>query len=126
MDEQVAMAEKKAEQPARGHTNSEGSGPVASERKRQTFVEKLMNEPLVPIGTLVTCGCLIGAMSAFRAKNPLRMNRMMQGRVAAQFFTVGAIVVGAGAGLKFSKPDRTDERFRREEDKKDAKNITQG
>eukprot|EP00968_Pinguiococcus_pyrenoidosus_P012167 scaffold1044_cov266-Pinguiococcus_pyrenoidosus.AAC.11 len=45
-------------------------------------------------GSLVTVACLVGAMSAFRAKNPYRMNRMMQGRVLAQFFTVGAIVVG--------------------------------
>mmetsp|Transcript_355 Transcript_355/g.1379 ORF Transcript_355/g.1379 Transcript_355/m.1379 type:complete len:107 (-) Transcript_355:43-363(-) len=104
-------------------STKEESKPEVStgERKRQTFMEKLTNEPLVPLGSLVTVACLVGAMSAFRAKNPYRMNRMMQGRVLAQFFTVGAIVVGAGMGLRPTITDRSDERFRRPEEKEEVK-----
>ncbi|KAI6214353.1 HIG1 domain-containing protein [Aphelenchoides besseyi] len=51
--------------------------------------------PLVPIGMLATVGCLIGMCKASLNNNKMRTQYYMRGRIAAQFFTVVALVGGA-------------------------------
>ncbi|KAI6187390.1 HIG1 domain-containing protein [Aphelenchoides besseyi] len=51
--------------------------------------------PLVPFGMLATVGCLVGMCKASLNNNKMRTQYYMRGRIAAQFFTVCALVGGA-------------------------------
>ncbi|KAL4075699.1 hypoxia induced protein conserved region-domain-containing protein [Scleroderma yunnanense] len=54
---------------------------------------KSKQEPLVPLGVLATAGALTMAILSFRKRQSWNMQYWMRARVAAQAFTVGAMVV---------------------------------
>ncbi|KAG7241867.1 hypothetical protein INR49_024837 [Caranx melampygus] len=64
----------------------------------ETFKEKLERKtkenPFVPIGCLATAGALIYGLRAFQQGKTHRSQMLMRGRIAAQGFTVVALVVG--------------------------------
>jgi len=57
--------------------------------------KKCMEQPLVPIGALVTVGFLANGLRAFHRGDRKNQQFNMRGRVAAQAFTVLAMLYGA-------------------------------
>jgi hypothetical protein len=74
--------------------------PPEGETFRQKFVRKVSKEPLVPVGAMLTVGFLTFGLRAFNHGNALQAQKLMRGRVMAQFFTVSMMLVGAYAGYK--------------------------
>ncbi|VVC35448.1 Hypoxia induced protein, domain [Cinara cedri] len=58
------------------------------------FVRKFKENPFVPIGALVTVGFLSIGLKSMYDGNRMRSQMMMRGRIAAQGFTVIAILGG--------------------------------
>ncbi|CAI6350601.1 unnamed protein product [Macrosiphum euphorbiae] len=58
------------------------------------FLRKFKENPLVPIGALVTVGFLSVGLKSMYDGNRVRSQMMMRGRIAAQGFTVIAILGG--------------------------------
>ncbi len=89
----------------------------------ETFKEKLVRkvsaEPLVPIGALITVGFLSMGLRAFNRGNALEAQKLMRGRVLAQFFTVSIMIAGAYAGFKpgGERPKSYEEKLSLDQDK---------
>ncbi|KAK8121712.1 hypothetical protein PG984_010382 [Apiospora sp. TS-2023a] len=60
----------------------------------QKVWRKLKEEPLVPLGTLLTCAALYNAWKGMRRGDHAQVQRMFRARIGAQAFTVCAIVAG--------------------------------
>ncbi|KAH9903763.1 mitochondrial hypoxia responsive domain-containing protein [Xylariomycetidae sp. FL2044] len=60
----------------------------------QKVTRKLREEPLVPLGTALTCLALYNAWRAMRRGDHAQVQRMFRARIGAQAFTVVAIVAG--------------------------------
>ncbi|RPA81154.1 hypothetical protein BJ508DRAFT_306882 [Ascobolus immersus RN42] len=56
---------------------------------------KIIREPLVPIGCLVTCFALLKATRAVRSGNKAGANKYFRARIYAQGFTLAAIMAGS-------------------------------
>lgn len=69
-------------------------------RKIETFEEKLYRkfseEPLVPIGALVTAYCLGSGIKSFMDKDLKKSQKMMRARVTSQFATIVIFLGYAG------------------------------
>lgn len=70
----------------------------------EKFIDKLIRktkaDPLVPIFSLVTLGCLISGMRAFHTGQTNKSQMMMRARVVAQGVTIAALAFGAYMGVK--------------------------
>ncbi|CAB1419658.1 unnamed protein product [Pleuronectes platessa] len=75
----------------------EGFNPSILTRD-ETFKEKLSRKtkenPFVPIGCLATAGALIFGLRSFQQGKTRQSQLLMRGRIAAQGFTVVAIIIG--------------------------------
>ncbi|XP_012286992.1 HIG1 domain family member 2A, mitochondrial [Orussus abietinus] len=71
------------------------------ESSSEKFVRKLGDNPLVPIGCLATVVALSFGLFNFYKGNKQMQQYMMRARVAAQSFTIIAMI--AGLGLAASK-----------------------
>ncbi|KAL7620606.1 Respiratory supercomplex factor 1, mitochondrial [Parahypoxylon ruwenzoriense] len=60
----------------------------------QKIGRKLREEPLVPLGTVLTCMALYNAFRAMRRGDHAQVQRMFRARIGAQAFTVMAMVAG--------------------------------
>ncbi|KAI5859688.1 hypoxia induced protein conserved region-domain-containing protein [Durotheca rogersii] len=60
----------------------------------QKVGRKLREEPLIPLGTALTCLALYNAFRATRRGDHVQVQRMFRARVGAQAFTVVAMVAG--------------------------------
>jgi len=60
----------------------------------QKVIRKIKEEPLVPIGCILTVAAFTNAYRAMRRGDHQRVQRMFRARVAAQAFTVLAMVAG--------------------------------
>ncbi|KAI0466188.1 mitochondrial hypoxia responsive domain-containing protein [Xylaria cf. heliscus] len=60
----------------------------------QKIARKLREEPLIPLGTILTCAALYNAWRAMRQGDHARVQRMFRARIGAQAFTVVAMVAG--------------------------------
>lgn len=91
------------------------------ERPLQKVLRKLREEPLVPLGAALTCLAFYRAWRGIRTGNQVQVQRAFRARVAAQAFTVVAMVAG---GLYYSEDRRKSKEARAlakqrdEEDKK--------
>lgn len=52
------------------------------------FRSQFREQPLVPLGCAATVYFLVTGIKAFRDQDPVKSQRMMRGRVAAQFITI--------------------------------------
>ncbi|KAF4124923.1 Hypoxia induced protein conserved region, partial [Geosmithia morbida] len=66
-----------------------------NERAMQKVFRKVKEEPLVPLGIGLTVAAFINAYRALRRGDSKQANRMFRARVAAQGFTVVAMVAGS-------------------------------
>ncbi|EDV99677.1 HIG1 domain family member 2A, mitochondrial [Drosophila grimshawi] len=70
-------------------------GPVVEiETTKERLVRKIKENPLVPIGCLATTAALSAGLYNFRTGNRKMSQLMMRTRIAAQGFTVVALIVG--------------------------------
>mmetsp|Transcript_21360 Transcript_21360/g.44472 ORF Transcript_21360/g.44472 Transcript_21360/m.44472 type:complete len:105 (+) Transcript_21360:183-497(+) len=93
-------------------TNPFSKPESVSEKAARKFKE----QPLVPIGCMITVGFLASGLKSFRDGKAARSQQMMRGRVAAQGVTVAAIIGYAALnGFKFfpDKPETSEERNKR-------------
>lgn len=88
-----------------------------NERPLQKVLRKLKEEPLVPLGTFLTCLAFYRAWRGVRTGNQVQAQRMFRFRVAAQAFTVAAMVAG---GLYYSEDRRRSKEARKAAEAKDA------
>ncbi|KAI2615986.1 hypoxia induced protein conserved region-domain-containing protein [Hypoxylon sp. NC1633] len=65
-----------------------------NESALQKVGRKLREEPLIPLGTLLTCVAFYNAWRATRRGDHVQVQRMFRARVGAQAFTVMAMVAG--------------------------------
>ena len=95
--------------------STESSQPQQSgETTLEKFIRKTSAEPLVPIGCVITVGFLVRGLRAFHNGHSNTSQMMMRGRIAAQAFTVSALVFGAYAGLKpHERPKSMEEKLSR-------------
>ncbi|KAE9968166.1 hypothetical protein BLS_005984 [Venturia inaequalis] len=66
-----------------------------SESRLQIITRRLKQEPLVPLGCLLTTFALVGATRAMRKNDHHTANTMFRRRIYAQGFTIAALVVGS-------------------------------
>ncbi|KAL3268436.1 hypothetical protein HHI36_007547 [Cryptolaemus montrouzieri] len=69
------------------------------ESQGQKFIRKFKENPLVPIGSILTTICLGVGLYSYRTGQRKMSQTMMRSRVAAQGFTVFALILGLGLGL---------------------------
>ena len=62
----------------------------------QKLTRRLREEPLIPLGCLLTCWALLGASRAMKAGDHNTTNRMFRRRIYAQGFTIAAMAAGMG------------------------------
>ncbi|KAJ9477155.1 Respiratory supercomplex factor 1, mitochondrial [Pseudozyma hubeiensis] len=70
-------------------------GSELPEAPRDKFFRKMREQPLVPIGSLLTCGALIAASNHLRSGNRDQFNKALRWRVGFQGLTVLAALVGS-------------------------------
>jgi cytochrome bd-type quinol oxidase subunit 1 len=71
--------------------------------EKETFMQKAQrkfsNEPLIPLGTLMTVAFLGAGLRAFHTGQSRQAQYLMRGRVLAQGFTVVVFLAGTAIGL---------------------------
>ena len=70
-------------------------GREMGESPRDKFFRKMREQPLVPIGSLLTCGALIVASNHLRTGNRDSFNKALRWRVGFQGLTVLAALLGS-------------------------------
>ncbi|XP_034366929.1 HIG1 domain family member 2A, mitochondrial isoform X2 [Arvicanthis niloticus] len=78
------------------YTNPEGF--------KEKFIRKTRENPMVPIGCLGTAAALTYGLYCFHRGQSHRSQLMMRTRIAAQGFTVAAILLGLAASAMKSRP----------------------
>lgn len=74
-------------------------------------VRKFSQEPLVPVGAILTTAFLTSGFRAFVRGDAKRAQVLMRGRVLAQGFTVLAMCAGAYLGFKPPKQEHISEKL---------------
>jgi len=73
----------------------DGNSDFYEENRWQKFSRRLKEEPLIPLGCVLTCWALLGATRSIRSGDHNRTNRMFRARIYAQGFTIVAMVAGS-------------------------------
>ncbi|XP_005376431.1 PREDICTED: HIG1 domain family member 2A, mitochondrial [Chinchilla lanigera] len=71
---------------------------------KEKFLRKTRENPVVPIGCLGTAAALTYGLYSFHQGHSQRSQLMMRVRIAAQGFTVAAILLGLAASAMKSRP----------------------
>ncbi|KAL6033736.1 hypothetical protein STEG23_037331 [Scotinomys teguina] len=85
----------------------EGFSPTVysnTESFKEKFIRKTRESPMVPIGCLGTAAALSYGLYCFHRGQSHRSQIMMRTRIAAQGFTVVAILLGLAASAMKSRP----------------------
>ena len=88
----------------------------------QKVVRKLKEEPLIPLGTVLTVAAFVNAYRAIRRGDSKQANRMFRARVGAQAFTVIAMVAGS---MYYSKDREKSAELRKLQEARDAEEKRQ-
>ncbi|KAJ8876202.1 hypothetical protein PR048_024112 [Dryococelus australis] len=79
---------------------------IRVESTQEKFARKFKENPFVPVGCVATAGILLYGLWCFRGGRSKMSQYMMRARIAAQGFTVIALVVGIGiSAVKVTKLD---------------------
>ncbi|XP_019511111.1 PREDICTED: HIG1 domain family member 2A, mitochondrial [Hipposideros armiger] len=76
----------------------------SAETFKEKFLRKTRENPMVPIGCLGTAAALAYGLYCFHRGQSHRSQLMMRTRIAAQGFTVAAILLGLAASALKSRP----------------------
>ena len=71
---------------------STSDGVTVLETGKEKFFRKIREDPFVPIGFLATCGFLFTGIYYYQKRNSRMSQFMMRGRIAAQAFTIFAMM----------------------------------
>ncbi|UNI23187.1 Respiratory supercomplex factor 1, mitochondrial [Purpureocillium takamizusanense] len=93
-----------------------------NERPMQKVVRKIKEEPLVPLGIGLTVFAFVNAYRALRRGDSRQANKMFRARVAAQGFTVIAMVAGS---MYYSKDREKTKELRKLKEQRDAEEKRQ-
>ncbi|KAK1255125.1 hypothetical protein MKX08_009120 [Trichoderma sp. CBMAI-0020] len=88
-----------------------------NEKPMQKVKRKLKEEPLVPLGIGLTVLAFVNAYRALRKGDSRQANKMFRARIAAQGFTVVAMVAGS---MYYSKDREKTKELRKLKDERDA------
>ncbi|RGP79588.1 altered inheritance-mitochondria mitochondrial [Fusarium longipes] len=100
----------------------DGEGELHNERPMQKVVRKIKEEPLIPLGIGLTTLAFINAYRALRRGDSKQANRMFRARVAAQGFTVFAMLAGS---MYYQKDREKSKELRQLQEQKDAEEKRQ-
>ncbi|CCU81864.1 mitochondrial hypoxia responsive domain containing protein [Blumeria hordei DH14] len=75
--------------------SSDASSDFYEENRFQKLTRRLRQEPLIPLGCILTSWALFSASRSMRVGDYNRTNRMFRARIYAQAFTVAAMVAGS-------------------------------
>ncbi|KAF4337810.1 altered inheritance-mitochondria 31 mitochondrial [Fusarium beomiforme] len=95
---------------------------LQNERAMQKVVRKIKEEPLIPLGMGLTTLAFINAYRALRRGDSKQANRMFRARVAAQGFTVFAMLAGS---MYYQKDREKSKELRQLQEQKDAEEKRQ-
>ncbi|TRY63597.1 hypothetical protein TCAL_05584 [Tigriopus californicus] len=84
----------------RRELNSDKDGVQFMETPKEKLIRKMKENPFVPIGVGMTTFFLTAGLVSFLRRNSSQSQMMMRGRVAAQAFTICALVGGAMTSFK--------------------------
>ncbi|KAF7914008.1 uncharacterized protein EAF01_000414 [Botrytis porri] len=73
----------------------DGDTDFYEENRWQKLTRRLKEEPLIPLGCILTSLALVGATRSIRAGDHNRTQRMFRARIYAQGFTLLAMVAGS-------------------------------
>ncbi|KAJ8058608.1 hypothetical protein OCU04_012785 [Sclerotinia nivalis] len=73
----------------------DGDTDFYEENRWQKLTRRLKEEPLIPLGCILTTLALVGATRSIRAGDHNRTQRMFRARIYAQGFTLLAMVAGS-------------------------------
>ncbi|CAD6447757.1 cc278e95-1b57-41d8-a488-07dd1ae4b1e7 [Sclerotinia trifoliorum] len=73
----------------------DGDTDFYEENRLQKLTRRLKEEPLIPLGCILTTLALVGATRSIRAGDHNRTQRMFRARIYAQGFTLLAMVAGS-------------------------------
>ncbi|XP_033094928.1 HIG1 domain family member 2A, mitochondrial-like [Trachypithecus francoisi] len=85
----------------------EGLSPTVyrnPESFKEKFLHKTHENPMVPIGCLATAAALTYGLYSFYRSDSQRSQLMMRNRIAAQGFTVTALLLGLAVTTMKSRP----------------------
>ncbi|KZZ90208.1 mitochondrial hypoxia responsive domain-containing protein [Moelleriella libera RCEF 2490] len=106
----------------RNHEAKWGTADFYNERPRQKLLRKIKQEPLVPLGIGLTVLAFVNAYRALRRGDSRQANRMFRARVAAQGFTVIAMVAGS---MYYSQDREKTKELRKLKEERDAEEKRQ-
>ncbi|KAK5992503.1 Respiratory supercomplex factor 1 [Cladobotryum mycophilum] len=115
------MADRPTEYPGQ-MPSSFDNAEVYNEKPMQKVMRKLREEPLVPLGIGLTVFAFVNAYRALRRGDSRQANRMFRARVAAQGFTVIAMVAGS---MYYQKDREKTKELRKLQEEKDAEEKRQ-
>merc|ERR550519_2418942 len=76
-----------------GDADGKGQGSMLQEGTNR-WVTMVKNNPLIPVGMLMTCGVFARGMKHYYNQDSVKQNKMMRARIGAQFATLACMVVG--------------------------------
>ncbi|KAH8881662.1 hypothetical protein GQ53DRAFT_832164 [Thozetella sp. PMI_491] len=95
----------------------DGNEDFYNENAFQKITRRIKEEPLVPIGCILTVAAFTNAWRASRRGDHAQVQRMFRARVAAQGFTVVAICVG---GMYFAEDRKKQKELRKLKEAQEA------
>ncbi|RGP66880.1 altered inheritance-mitochondria mitochondrial [Fusarium sporotrichioides] len=116
------MADAPPSLPGPMPSSFDGEGELQNERPMQKVVRKIKEEPLIPLGIGLTTVAFINAYRALRRGDSKQANRMFRARVAAQGFTVFAMLAGS---MYYQKDREKSKELRQLQEQKEAEEKRQ-
>ncbi|KAG7415959.1 hypoxia induced protein conserved region-domain-containing protein [Fusarium sp. MPI-SDFR-AT-0072] len=116
------MADAPPSLPGPMPSSFDGDQELQNERPMQKVLRKIKEEPLIPLGMGLTTLAFINAYRALRRGDSKQANRMFRARVAAQGFTVFAMLAGS---MYYQKDREKSKELRQLQEQKDAEEKRQ-
>ncbi|KAF4988592.1 hypothetical protein FGRMN_9712 [Fusarium graminum] len=116
------MADAPPSMPGPMPSSFDGDQEFHNERPMQKVMRKIKEEPLIPLGIGLTTFAFINAYRALRRGDSRQANRMFRARVAAQGFTVFAMLAGS---MYYQKDREKTKELRQLQEQKDAEEKRQ-
>ncbi|KAM0441181.1 hypothetical protein ACHAPT_000487 [Fusarium lateritium] len=111
------MADGPPSMPGPLPSSFDGDQEFYNERPMQKVFRKIKEEPLIPLGIGLTSLAFVNAYRALRRGDSKQANRMFRARVAAQGFTVIAMLAGS---MYYQKDREKSKELRQLQEQRDA------
>ncbi|KAF4505614.1 hypothetical protein G6O67_007542 [Ophiocordyceps sinensis] len=95
----------------------DGNQDFHNERRMKKITRRIIEEPLVPLGLCLTVFAFVNAYRALRRGDSMQANKMFRARVAAQGFTIIAMLAGS---MYYSKDREKTKELQKLKEQRDA------